>query len=202
MGYFTYRIFKRVSLRRLRRQVQANLDLYKRGTVGTKIQVQLLTGDRCSAILMGMYNHEDMVFWTVGPQLGCIWMDVRYQDGDVWDLTIYEGAEHKVTHSVNPWAYQLKVEYVPRHIKFRINRVCELWPEQADRIRRYLLPWRKPVSKLGRTRFIPRKGKAYKTDQFGYGNAEQISDFVAAFGLGAQSRWETVTGGRRRRSEK
>jgi hypothetical protein len=44
------------------------------------------------------------------------------------------------------------------------------------------------VKKLGRTRFVSRKGKAYPADEHEYGDAEQIHDFVAAFGISATSK--------------
>ena len=102
------------------------------------------------------------------------------------DLRIYKGVEHQVGHTVNPWAHD--DEYNQKHVDYRIARVCELWADKGDRIRRYLLPWREPVKKLGRTKFVPRKGKAYPTDQHNYGDADQIHDFVAAFGITSTSK--------------
>ena len=181
MGYFTYRIFKDVAMPRLIQQVKANLNLYEPGTVGREIEVTALKGDGCSAILMGYLKREAEVLMSVGYQLGGIWMDVRYQDDDWWDLTIYKGVEHQVSHSVNPWAHD--EEYDQKHVDYRIAKVCELWPDKADRIKSYLLPWREPLMKLGKTEFVPRKGKAYPMDQHDYGDAGQIHDFVAAFGI-------------------
>jgi hypothetical protein len=187
MGYYTYRIFKGVSLDRLRQKVEANLALYEPGTVGPQIRAGLYEGDGCSAMLLGCLKHEEAVFMPLGYQFGCIWMDVRYQDGDWWELSIYEGTEHRVSHDVNPWAHEDRHEYNQEHIDFRIRRVCELWPEHTARIERYLLPWRVPSSKLGRTRFVHREGKAYAADECGYGDAGQVNDFVRAFGIGSTS---------------
>jgi hypothetical protein len=187
MGYFTYRILKNVPLDRLKRKVEENLALYELGTVGGRISIELAQGDGCSALLLGFSNHEEAVFMPIGMQFGVIWMDVRYQNHVSWDLTIYEGTEHKVGHSVNPWAFEERVNYNQDQIDYRINTVCELWPDHADRIRRYLLPWREPVNKGGRRRFVKRKGKAYDRDDYGYGDAKQIYEFVQAFGIGEDS---------------
>ena len=192
MGYYTYRIFKDISLDRLRQKIEANLALYEPGTVGPQISAKLYEGHGCSAMLLGYLLHEEAVFMPIGYQFGCIWMDVRYQDGDWWDLTIYEGTEHRVSHDVNPWAHEDRYEYNQRQIDFRIRRVCEIWPGHAAKIERYLVPWRVPSSKLGRTRFVRREGKAYDADECGYGNAGQINDFVQAFGIGNASRSVTI----------
>jgi hypothetical protein len=193
MGYLIYRIFKDVTMSRLIQQVTANLNLYEPGTVGREIEVTALEGEGCSALLMGYLRREEAVLMPVGYQLGGIWMDVRYQDGDWWDLTIYKGVEHQVSHSVNPWAHD--DEYNQQHVDYRMAKVCALWPDKADRIRRYLLPWREPVTKLGKTSFVPRSGKAYPTDQHDYGDAEQIHDLVAAFGITSTTKSVVVTSG-------
>jgi hypothetical protein len=187
MGYLTYRIFRGVPLARLRRKVRGNLALYDPGTVGRRLATQLVQGDGCSAIVFGTPRH-DAVFAPIGLQLGGVWMDVRYQDGDSWDLSAYEGAEHRVSHDVNPWAHERRVEYDQAAVDFRIRRVGELWPDQAGRIERYLLPWRFPQVSGGRTRLVRRTGKAYDTDDCGYGDADQVYDFVQAFGIGPTSR--------------
>jgi hypothetical protein len=185
--------FKDISLPRLVQQVQANLNLYEPGTVGRAVQVTALEGDGCSAILMGYLKREEVLLMPVGYQLGGIWMDVRYQDDDWWDLTIFEGVEQRVSYSVNPWAHGQ--EYNQEHVDHRMAKVCELWPDRADRIKRYLLPWREPVMKLGKTDFVARKGKAYPTDRHTYGDAGQIHDFVAAFGITSTAKSATVKAG-------
>ncbi len=192
MAYFTYRLLKDVPLEQLKRKVEANLALYEPGTVGRQITVELAQGHGCSGMVLGIHNHEEEVLRLLGYQFGGIWMDVRFQDHDTWDLMIAEGPEHRVSHDVNPWAFRPRVEYNQDHVDFRINRVCELWPDHAERIRRYLLPWRVPIIKEGRTRFVRRKGKAYESDRYGFGDANQIYDFIQAFGIGPGSPIVTI----------
>src|ERR1051325_4433567 len=84
MGYFTYRIFKDVTMARLVQKVRANLNLYETGTAGREIEATALAGEGCSALLVSYLKHEETVLLPVGYQLGGIWMDVRYQDGDCW----------------------------------------------------------------------------------------------------------------------
>ena len=187
MSYFTYRIFKSVSLEKLRAKVAANLALFEPGSSGHEMIVHLFQGQECSAMLMGYLRRESWLLTPVGQQLGCVWMDVRYQDGDAWDLSAYEDAEHRVSHNVNPWAYDeeefVNAQYDQKAVDFRINRVCELWPEQAPRIRRHLLPWREPIVREGVTNFVARTGKAYETDEHEYGDANQVLDFLKQFGI-------------------
>jgi hypothetical protein len=193
MGYFTYRVFRDIPLDRLADKVRANLALYEPGTVGRDLKVTATEGTRCSALFFGYLKHEEALLMPIGYQFGCVWMDVNWNDGDWWDLRIYEGAEHRVGHNPNPWATGDRVKWEAQHFDHRIRRVCELWPHHAGRIRNYLLPARRRVTKLGRTRFVPRTGKAYDTDDYKYGDADQIHDFVAAFGINGQARSAVVS---------
>lgn len=187
MGYFTYRLFRDVTLEELKAKIEANLALYSPDSKGAQVRVTGIQGDSCSALLMGFMLHEEAILRPIGFQFGGIWMDVRYQDGDAWDLSLMEGTEQRANHSVNPWAYETRVQYDQKGFDYRINRVCELWPRQGEVLRPYLLSWRVPTKSLGRTRFIPRKGKAYETDKYGYGDANQIHDFIRCFGINEQS---------------
>lgn len=182
MGYYTYRLFKSVSVDRLRRKIEDNIALYGRGTTGKDIKLTLWGGRGCSALLFTK-SWEGLVLAPVAYQFGCVWMDACNMDGDSMAFTVNEGAEHRCGHDVNPWASEPKVNYNQEHIDYRIDRICELWPDQAATIRRYLLPWREPVRKLGRTRFLERKGKAYDNDEHEYGDSDQLHDFVRGCGI-------------------
>ncbi len=140
MGYFTYRIFKGISFVRLHQKVLANLALYEPGALSDRFAVTLYDGDGCAAIFMGYLAREEEILRPIGFEFGCLWMDVAYLDGDAWQITMYEGAEHRCGHNVNPWAFEERVRYDPDQIEFRINRICEAWPDHAERMRRYLLP--------------------------------------------------------------
>ncbi len=192
MGYFTYRVFKDVSVKRLRSKVEANLALYERGTVGRESAVHLLQGTGCSALCMDYLTEQEQFLRPLGYQFGCVWMDVRFQDGDWWDVSLYEGTEHRCSHSVNPWAHEERYRYDQSQIDFRIGRICEFWPRFGDRLRPYLLPWRIPVRRLGRIRYVPRTGKAHAADKHAYGDADQIYDFMRVFGIHEDSPKETI----------
>lgn len=183
MGYYTYRLFRDVTLEQLGAKVEANLALHAPGSKGAQISVTGFQGDGCSALLMGYLLHEEAILRSIGYQLDCVWMDVRYQEGDSWDLTLMRGSEQLCNHGVNPWAYGRRVDYHQDHIDYRIDMVCESWPRQGEILRPYLLPWRVPRKVLGWTRYIPRDGKACASDQYGYGNADQIEDFIRRFGI-------------------
>jgi hypothetical protein len=193
MGYFTYRILRDVNRDHLTKKVVANLKLFEPETVGRQLKVTLWDGDGCSAMMLDPVAKEDMLLVAIPLQFGGVWMDVRWQDGDWWDLTIYEGANHLVSHSVNPWAHDDPVDLT--HDEFRIKRVCELWPRQSARIERYLLPWRQPSRGSKSSEWVPRTGKAYPSDKHQYGDADQIHDFAAAFGVGSRATSAVVGAG-------
>ena len=187
MGYFTYRIFRDVSLVRLVDKIEANLRLYEPDSDGRKIRVSATDGHGCSGIVVTPHHHAEDILRPIAYQFGGIWMDVRYQDGDWWDLSIYRGAEYQeVNYSINPWAHESGDALANdlEHTDWRIQKICSLWPEQAEKISRYLLLWRTGSLHENPSLWVPRKGKAYETDEYEYGNAKQIHDFVRAFGIG------------------
>ena len=182
MGYFTYRIFQNIDRDRLAEKVSDNLGLYEPDTLGRQLQVTLWGGDNCAGMVLDGVRQDDLRLIQIGYQFGGIWMDVQWEDGDSWDLTIYREAEHQVSHSVNPWLHDEDPDL--SRTNYRINRVCELWPKHAARIDKYLLLWQELSMVGGEPKWSPRTGKAYPTDKFEYGDADQIHDFVGAFGIG------------------
>ncbi len=195
MGYFGYKLLKDVSPERAKEKVVSYLRQFEQGLSSRNIVVHLYEGKSCVALGYGAMQHEGLILSPIGWQLGCVWMDVDYLDGDSWQVKLFEGTEHRCTHNVNPWAEHEKPTVNMEHVEYRINRICELWPLQADRIRKHLLLWKEPSRQLGVTRWVPRIGKAYDSDKHEYGDAEQIHDFLEAFGIGETSRREQIVAG-------
>ena len=181
MAYFTYRIFRDIALDELKSKTESNLALYSNRSDISRSGISGFSGNGCSALLMGPLTERALS--VLGYQFHCVWMDVRFQDNDAWDLTIYEGTTHKVSHHVDPWLFNENYKYDQKIIDYRVNLVCEHWPLQGDLLRPYLLTWLYPTIFLGFRRFKPRKGKANITDSYNYGDANQIHDFVDQFGI-------------------
>ena len=192
MGYFTYRIFRDLDAASLLGRVRKNLALYPHDGPAATISVDLVEGDGCAALLFSG-SLEEQLFRPIGYQTGGVWMDVRYQDGDSWDLSLLMGFEQLANHSVNPWAYDESPNYNQKGIDYRIEKICSSWPRQGQRLRPYLLPWKYPKKILGIEKLVDREGKAMPQDRFVYGDAHQIYDFLAHFGFSDSSLRTEIT---------
>lgn len=193
MGYFTYKLLRDVSTEQVKDKVFEYLRQFEAASPARKIAVHLLEGESCVALSYGYLGRENLILSPIGWQLGCVWMDVELQDGDSWQVTLFDGSEHRCTHNVNPWATNRKPVVNLKDVEFRIRRICEAWPLQATRIENYLLLWREAVRHFVVTQWVPRTGKAYVGDQFNYGDANQMHDFMRAFGIGESTHSEKLS---------
>lgn len=186
MGYFTYRVYRDLDINALQRRIDNHLSLYAAEGPAGMNTASIVQGNGCAAILFSD-NIDEQLFRPIGHQIGGIWMDVRYQNGDSWDLSVLNGFEQVANHKVNPWAYDDNAEYDQKGIDYRIEKICSSWPKQGKRLKPYLLTWKFPNTVLGISRLIDREGKASPEDHFNYGDAHQIYDFLAHFGFNDNS---------------
>ncbi len=187
MGYHTVKIVFGVPADDLHDHVRRHIALYRPRSANTAhFEISILSGVHCSAVWSGNANCPAELLDPIGHQLARLWMDVRYQDGDSWDLSCYTGFEHELTHTVNPWPYDSEFTYdaaAQRAIDFRTDKLCRLLPEFAETIRPYLLLWRYPKDLTNPKSLVDRKGKAQETDEFCYGDADQFYDFLRCFAI-------------------
>lgn len=187
MGFSTVKIIFSVDAEQLRAQFERHAALYKPRIGGTRtFDVEVVPGQSCAAIWSNHRHCPDMYLHPIGHQLGELWMDVRYQDGDSWDLSCHTGFQHELTHRVNPWPYNPEFVYdsqAVRGIEHRIAKLCRLLPEYADTLPPYMQLWRYPVDPNKPKRLLDRVGKAQASDRYGYGDAYQFFDFLRCFGI-------------------
>jgi hypothetical protein len=121
-------------------------------------------------------------------EIGCIldapWIEIRIQEGSLWDYTLYRGAECVDRFSVAP-EYWLEPKAITedylREQRGNPQKLSTLWDIPVERIERYLVSWGFYV--VDEDTFAFRlKGKAYETDRFEYGNPDQMDDFLKALG--------------------
>lgn len=185
MGYQTDYLVFDISAKDLKGQLERHAALYsKHPTLSEKFSVEIYDGQHCASMRDSTFCPTGFLT-PIGQQLASIWMEVRYQDGDTWDLTCYNGFEHELTHRVDPWVYDPEFRYNEKDIQRRIEKLCKLLPQFSDTIRPYLLLWEYPDPN-NPNQLIKRRGKARETDDFEYGDALQILDFLACFGIDAE----------------
>jgi hypothetical protein len=187
MGYATVKVVFDVSADELDAHVKRHAALYKPRPKGAEdFHVEITAGQHCSAVWSNDQACPDMFLFPIGHQLAALWMDVRYQDGDAWELSCYTAFRHELTHSVNPWPYDPDFTYDARAekaISYRIDKLCNLLPQFADVVRPYMLLWRYPKDLKRSNELVDRKGKARDSDRSKYGDAYQYHDFLSCFGI-------------------
>jgi hypothetical protein len=116
----------------------------------------------------------------VGAQLGIPWMNLRIQEGTLWDYSLYEGNLHVDNFSTLPEYWDDDKEWQSTQ-RGRPEILARLLKIDQRVIENYLQPWGFMPIDDGMFETTLR-GKAYPTDEFEYGDIWQINDFLRALG--------------------
>ena len=131
------------------------------------------------------YQEVDFIYCeNLGIKLGLSWMEIRIQEGSIWDYCLCRGKDLLDTFSVCPQYWEAE-ETDPAELEKWQGKpevLAEAWNLPVERIRNYLVNWG--------YRSIPRKnifeftrdGKAYPTDEHSYGDYEQFFDVLKVLG--------------------
>ena len=145
----------------------------------------------------------------LGRKSGLPWIELRIQEGAIWDYALYQGDQCVDLFSVCPqyWSDppQLTVFSYGSSLKrmvfeaFGSRRyddmderlaewkgkpavLAELWGLPKARIERYLVNWGIATDPKEHTFQFTLSGRAYPDDQFEYGNYEQFFDMLRVLG--------------------
>lgn len=120
------------------------------------------------------------------------WLQVRIQEGSLWDMTLYNGSMYIDNFSTLPeyWGDDdpLTVEWK----KGRPALLALAWDVPIERIERYYRQWGMRIVDDDTFETILR-GKAYETDQSEYGSIWQAHDFMRALGADPEGPWTRAT---------
>ena len=123
---------------------------------------------------------------AVAQSLGCVWIQVRVQEGTLWDYSLYRGGELIDNYSSYPeyWDIEPDPEWLQQQ-RGSPRVLSEAWGVPQPRIERYLIQW-----KMGPLpghdpddSYCLDKSKAYPEDQHPYGEWLQMYDFMRALGI-------------------
>ncbi len=144
------------------------------------MQARMLTShnDRVHAAYIHDKGHE--IASLVGKRLAIPWMNVRIQEGSLWDYSLYLAEEHLDNFSVHP-EYWDDDEAWQATQRGKPEVLAKVWKVDQSRIENYVKPWGRVVVDEG-TYERTRRGKAYPGDEFGYGEIWQMNDFLRALG--------------------
>jgi hypothetical protein len=132
------------------------------------------------------YQWTDSIYCqAVGKLAGIPWIELRIQEGSLWDYTLWRGAEMLDTFSVCPqyWEGLDAPEDFVRERQGKPHVLADAWNIPVDRIERYLMHWGYADDPNDESTFqYTRTGLAYPDDQHPYGDYEQFFDVLRRLG--------------------
>src|SRR5262249_47881453 len=131
------------------------------------------------------YLDRDFTFCKeLGRRLGLPWLELRIQEGSIWDYALYRGADVLDTFSVCPQYWEGE-ETDAETLEVWRNKpevLADAWGVPVARVRKYLVNWGYRVDPDEGVFRFERRGKAYPTDEHPYGDYEQFFDILKVLG--------------------
>ena len=121
--------------------------------------------------------------------LKCPSLELRMQEGTLWDYTLFDGSEIADNFSTCPqyWEGEETPDWFIAERRGNPQLLSRLWGIPIERIGRYITQWGYKLDEEaeyeGVFHFLL-TGKAYPTDEFEYGSVHQFYDFLRAIGGG------------------
>jgi len=145
------------------------------------ISANLLTSH--NANVHAAYIHCDgyQVAKTIGYDLGIPWINVRIQEGALWDYSLYHGDSHLDNFSTLPEYWENDAEWIATQ-RGNPGLLAKYWQVDVSAVQNYLKPWGCEVDENEGVFRTLLRGKAYPDDQFEYGDIWQMTDFLRALG--------------------
>jgi hypothetical protein len=120
----------------------------------------------------------------IGRIMDCPWIEIRIQEGALWDYALHRGAECVDTFSVAPEYWEepedITEDYL-RRWRGDPQKLAFLWQLPLASVERYIVSWGFHLADDDTCDFRL-KGKAYTTDKYEYGDADQMYDVLKTLG--------------------
>lgn len=138
-----------------------------------------IQGDRVTTVLL--YGGRFRLCSAFALANDLPWMELRIQEGSLWDYTLLHGDQVVDQFSTLPEYWDPDDTVTCDANRGDASLLTRLWDVPLERIERYLEPW--GYRELDEGTFdTTRRGKAYPDDQHEYGDIWQMLDFLNALG--------------------
>ena len=118
---------------------------------------------------------------AIGRRLSIPWINVRIQEGALWDYSLYRGESHLDNFSTLPEYWDDAPESTDRQ-RGNAQLLADTWSISPYQIERYLVSWGYEEDESAGIFRTTLRGKAYKNDKHEYGDIWQMTDFIRALG--------------------
>jgi hypothetical protein len=117
----------------------------------------------------------------IGERLSIPWLELRVQEGSLWDYSLYSGSTHLDNFSTLPEYWGEDEEWNATQ-QGNSRLLAEAWRLDQSRIERYVRYWGyvEDEDEGGFNTLL--RGKAYRQDEHEYGDIWQMLDFLRALG--------------------
>jgi len=126
-------------------------------------------------VYLPFVDGADFLFcMKLGESLNVPWVEVRIQEGSLWDYSLFLAGDHLDNFSTFPeyWDEEDADESWVAEQRGDPQLFSNTWAIDQASIERYYKPWHPNCP----------RGKAYPNDQHQYGDIWQMHDFVGALG--------------------
>jgi hypothetical protein len=142
----------------------------------------LIAGDR-------RYPLMHRIAWALK---GRAWVQVRIQEGSLWDMSLHAGMLNIDNFSTLPEYWDDDDPLMVEWKKGRPELLALAWDVPIERIERYYRQWgMREVDEDAFETIL--RGKAYETDRSEYGSIWQAHDFMRALGADPEGPWTRGT---------
>lgn len=117
----------------------------------------------------------------IGAELRIPWINVRIQEGALWDYSLYEAGSHLDNFSTLPEYWGEDSEWIGTQ-RGNPELLARIWRIAQSTVENYLKPWGFELDENEGVFNTLLRGKAYQTDRHEYGDIWQMTDFLRALG--------------------
>lgn len=118
----------------------------------------------------------------IAKRLEIPWMELRIQEGALWDYTLFNGANYVHKFCTLPEYWDEEPAFI-KASQGNPDELSRLWKVPLSTIENYLRHWGYVLAEEDGAYEIKLHGKAYPADQFEYGQVWQMTDFLRALGV-------------------
>lgn len=139
------------------------------------------SGNVHAVYLPGLSGADHLLCMRIGEKLSTPWLELRVQEGCLWDYSLYVGSTHLDDFSTLPEYWGEDEEWNATQ-RGNPQLLGATWDIKQSRIERYLCPWGFEMDEDEGVFDTLLRGKAYEQDDFEYGDIWQMLDFLRALG--------------------
>ena len=146
------------------------------------INARLLTSHNGNVHAAYIHCEGYKVAMGIGSTLETPWINVRIQEGTLWDYSLYRADLHLDSFSTMPEYWEEDDEDWLATQRGNPKLLAECWQLDTAYFENYLKPWGYEVDEDEGVINTSLRGKAYPRDNFEYGDIWQMTDFLRALG--------------------